>query len=307
MKTCSPLIAGIITSALLGSALTGAEELDPRIAALQKTATEFVTAYNGQDAAALAALFTAEGEITALAGDQLTSGRAEIQTRYEQIFADEPRRISIEVGSVRFVAPNVAIEDGVFHLTPSDDETAPPQSSSFTTVMVKEESTPDWRIASTRTLGDVTDAAGQLSDLADILKGEWTCRTPDGVRLDLALGWDNGGKFVIGEMLATTPDAEPQEGSIRIGWDADKKQIVSWIFDAAGGFNHGAWIRTDDGWMIRSEGTTGDGESLSAIQELGSQGADTLIWAVTQRVVNGEKAPDKILRWVRQAPEPAND
>jgi uncharacterized protein (TIGR02246 family) len=291
MKTCTPLIAGIITSALLGSALTGAEELDPRIAALQKTATEFVTAYNGQDAAALAALFTADGEITVLAGDQLTSGRAEIQTRYEQIFADEPRHISIEVGSVRFVAPNVAIEDGVFHLTPADDETAPPQSSSFTTVMVKQESTPDWRIASTRTLGDVTDAAGQLSDLADILKGEWTCRTPDGVRLDLAFGWDNGGKFV----------------SIRIGWDADKKQIVSWIFDAAGGFNHGAWIRKDDGWLIRSEGTTGDGESLSAIQELGSQGADTLIWAVTQRVVNGEKAPDKILRWVRQAPEPAND
>jgi hypothetical protein len=81
MKTCSPLIAGIITSALLGSSLTGAEELDPRITALQKTAAEFVTAYNGQDAAALAALFTAEGEITALAGDQLTSGRAEIQTR----------------------------------------------------------------------------------------------------------------------------------------------------------------------------------------------------------------------------------
>jgi uncharacterized protein (TIGR02246 family) len=307
MKTCNPLFAGIITSALIGSALLGAEELDPRIAALQKTAAEFVTAYNDQDAAALAALFTVDGEITVLTGDQLASGRAEIQARYEQIFADEPRHISIEVGSVRFVAPNVAIEDGVFHLTPADDESAPPQSTSFTTVMVKEESALDWRIASTRTLGDATDAAGQLSDLADVLKGEWTCRTPDGVRLDLAFGWDEGGKFVIGEMLATTADAEPQKGSIRIGWDAARQQIVSWIFDAAGGFTQGAWIRADDGWMIRSEGTTGDGESLSAIQQLGTQGGDTLIWAVTQRVVEGEKTPDKILRWVRPAPEPAND
>lgn len=307
MKTSTSLIAGIIISTMLGIALTNAEEPDPRIVALQKTAAEFVTAYNSQDAAALAALFTADGEITALAGDQITSRRAEIQTRYEQIFADEPHQISIEVGSVRFVAPNVAIEDGLFHLTPANDDTAPPRSSSFTTVLVKEESTLDWRIASTRTLGDVTDAAGQLSDLAEILKGEWTCSTPDGVRLDLALGWDNGGKFVIGDMLSTTPDAEPQEGSIRIGWNADKKQIVSWIFDGAGGFNHGTWIRTNNGWMIRSEGTTGDGESLSAIQELSSQGADTLIWTVTQRVVEGEKAPDKILRWVRQAPEPSTD
>lgn len=307
MKTCTPLFAGIIISALLGSALPGAEELDPRIAALQKTAAEFVMAYNDQDAAALAALFTADGEIIVFASDQLTSGRDEIQTRYEQIFADKPRHISIEVGSVRFVAPNVAIEDGVFHLTLADDETALPQSTTFTSVMVKEESALEWRIASTRTLGDVTDAAGQLSDLADVLKGEWTCRTPDGVRLDLAFGWDDGGKFVIGEMLATTADAEPQEGSIRIGWDAAKQQIVSWIFDAAGGFTHGAWIRADDGWMIRAEGTTGDGESLSAIQQLGPQGADTLIWAVTQSVVEGEKAPDKILRLVRQAPEPAND
>jgi DNA-binding NtrC family response regulator len=50
MKTCTPLIAGIITSALLGSALAGAEELDPRIAALQKNAAEFVTASNGAEA-----------------------------------------------------------------------------------------------------------------------------------------------------------------------------------------------------------------------------------------------------------------
>ena len=32
---------------------------------------------------------------------------------------------------------------------------------------------------------------------------------------------------------------------------------------------------------------------------------DTLIWAATNRVVDGEKQPDTTLRIVRQAPEPA--
>jgi hypothetical protein len=54
--------------------------------------------------------------------------------------------------------------------------------------------------------------------------------------------------------------------------------------------------------MIRSEGTTADGETLNAIQELSAEGKDTLIWAATNRVIDGEKQPDKTLRIVRQVP-----
>jgi hypothetical protein len=162
-----------------------------------------------------------------------------------------------------------------------------------------------WQIASTRRLKDVTEAAGQLADLADALKGEWTYTGPEGVRLDLAFGWDASGKFLSGEMLTTTADAEPQAGTVRIGWDASKKLLVSWMFDAAGGFTHGAWTPDEDGWLIRSEGTTADGETLNASQQLTPEGKDTLIWAATNRVIDGEKQPDKTLRLVRQAPEPA--
>jgi hypothetical protein len=162
-----------------------------------------------------------------------------------------------------------------------------------------------WQIASTRRLKDVTEAAGQLADLAEVLKGEWTSRSADGVQLDLAFGWDSSGKFLSGEMLTTTADAEPQAGSIRIGWDPSNKQLVSWMFDAAGGFTHGVWTPDDDGWLIRSEGTTADGETLNVIQQLTPEGKDTLIWAATNRVIDGEKQPDKTLRLVRQAPEPA--
>jgi uncharacterized protein (TIGR02246 family) len=283
-----------------------AEEPTPEIAGLQKAAADFVAAYNKQDAAAIAALFTEEGEMTDRSGTHLTSGRDEIQARYERIFSDDPLHIAIEVDSVRFVAPNLAIEDGTYHLTPADDGSAPPRSTSYTAVLIQD-GTGAWRIASTRSLKDVTGAAGHLATLADALKGEWTYRDPEGVRLDLAFGWDSTGTHITGEMLTTTADAEPQEGSIRISWDASKQQIVSWMFDAKGGFTHGVWTPTDKGWLIRSEGTTADGETLTACQQLTTEGGDTLLWAASQRIVDGEHMPDRTLRIVRQAPEPSED
>jgi uncharacterized protein (TIGR02246 family) len=285
-------------------ALRAEEEPTPEIAGLQQAAGNFVTAYNQRDAAALAKLFTEDGEIADLTGAEITTGREQIQARYEEVFADDPPQMAIEVDSVRLVAPNLAIEDGTFHLTPAEDESAPPTSTSYTAVLMKN-GEGLWQIASTRRLKDVTEAAGRLADLAEVLKGEWTYTSAEGVRLDLAFGWDASGKFLSGEMLTTTADAEPQAGSIRIGWDPSKKQHVSWMFDAAGGFTHGAWTPDEDGWLIRSEGTTADGETLIASQQLTPEGKDTLIWAATNRVIDGEKQPDKTLRLVRQAPEPA--
>lgn len=305
MKANLHLIAGIALSLLMSPALF-AEEPTPEIAGLQKAAADFVIAYNSKDSAAIAALFTEDGEIADLTGEELTSGRDQIKARYDGVFADDPKQIAIEVNSVRLVAPNLAIEDGTFHLTPADDEDAPPSSTSYTAVLMKN-SEGTWQIASTRSIKDVTAAAGQLAELAKVLKGEWTSRASEGVQTDLAFGWDSSGKFLSGEMLTTTADAEPQAGTIRIGWNAATKSIVSWMFDAAGGSTHGVWTPTEDGWLIRSEGTTADGETLNATQQLTTEGNATLIWAATNRVIDGEKQPDKTMRIVRQAPEPGDD
>jgi uncharacterized protein (TIGR02246 family) len=305
MKPNLQLSAGIAFALLTSSALL-AEEPTPEIAGLQKAAADFVIAYNNKDSAALAALFTEDGEIADLNGEELTSGRDQVKARYDGIFADDPAQIAIEVDSVRLVAPNLAIEDGTFHLTPADDENAPPTSTSYTAVLMKN-GDGVWQIASTRSLDDVTDAAGQLADLAKVLKGEWTSRTSDGVQLDLAFGWDASGKFLSGEMLSTTSDAEPQPGTIRISWDAARKSIVSWMFDAEGGSTFGIWTPAGDGWMIRSEGTTAEGESRTATQKLTTEGNETLIWAITDRVIDGEIESDTTLRIVRQVPEPSED
>ncbi len=291
------------TLLLLGAQFVSANEESDEMAGLQKIAAEFATAYNKKDAAAIAALFTENGELSDLNGKDLASGREDIKTRYEEIFSDESSSIALEVTSVRIVAPNLAIEDGTAHFTPIEDEDAPPKSMTYTAVLLKS-AEGVWQIASTRDLNDTTSAAGQLSFLAEAIKGEWTCRNAEGVKIDFAFGWDKTGEFLTGEILTTTADSTPQEGNIRIGWDAAKKAIVSWIFDAKGGATTGTWTATDEGWLIRAEGTTADGETLTANQKLTTDGENALIWATTHRVIDGEAQPDGILRIVRQAPDP---
>jgi uncharacterized protein (TIGR02246 family) len=278
-----------------------AEEPSPEIAGLRQSATDFVAAYNKKDAAAVAMLFAEQGEI--VENDEVTSGRAAIQARYESLFKEDPRQIAIEVADVRLVAPTVAIEDGVYHISRPDDENMPPRSTAYTAVMVKNDKG-KWQIASCRDVEDVTDAAGQLADLEEVLRGEWTSHT-DQVEVSYAFGWDPTGKFLLGDILTTKADADPQAGTMRIGWNAAKKSIVSWVFDAEGGVIEGVWTTTEEGWMIRAEGTTANGEVMTANQKLTTEGKDTLVWSVTNRVIGGKKQPDLTMRIVRQAPEPA--
>lgn len=279
-----------------------AEESAPEIKGLQQTAADFILAYNSKDAAAIAALFVENGEITNLTGDDATCGRAEIKALYENVFAGkEVPEMAIEVASVRLVTPNLAIEDGTCHLDFPGEDT-PVRSTTYTAVLQKNDAG-IWQIASTRDLKDVTEAGSQLADLAASLKGDWTCQK-DGTRMDFAFGWDDTGKFLIGEMLTTSDDAEPQTITMRIGWDGARKTVTWWTFDSGGGFAKGDWTPDDSGWILRTEGSNANGEATSANQHLAFEGKEAIVWNIKDRIIDGEILPDLEMQIVRQAPEP---
>ncbi len=315
-KTCRQMKATLVPAALTfclavthlyaqDKAPEKEAEKSPEIAGLEKTAKDFVAAYNKKDAAAVAALFTETGEITDRDASDVTSGRAEIQARYEAIFAaPKAPKIALQVDSVRIIGKGLAIEDGTVHSTPPGED-AVASSMSYTAVLQKNEAGV-WQVASSRDMDDVSDAAGELAGLAADLKGDWTTEK-DGMRLDLAFDWDESGKYLMGEMLTTAADAEPLKTSIRIGWDAGNQTITWWTFDDRGGFAKGVWTSIDDDvWLIRTEGTTADGEAMSANQTLSFEGDDAFTWKSTERLVDGEKQDDVNMRVVRQTPEPGD-
>lgn len=212
-----------------------AEDPADDITGLEKAAISFVSAYNEKDAEALSQLFNEDGEVVILEGEAPISGREAIKARYAAHFSLKAfSQVSIEVDSVRLVAPGLAIEDGTAHFTPLEEGKAPPRSIEYTAVLKKSKEG-KWQIASSRSLRDVSGPAAKLADLAKVLNDEWSCVTDGGVRVDLAFGWDDFGKFLTGEMLVSASNVESHRGRIRIAWNAARKSIVSWMLDQGGG------------------------------------------------------------------------
>lgn len=272
---------------------------DPAAEALRQAATRFVEAYNAEDAAAIAKVFTTDGELIDLDGEA-TSGREDIEAMFKEVFAEDGKRtVSLEASSVRLVAPSVAIEDGVMHFS-TDAENDPVTSIRYNAVLVKQEDG-SWLVASSRDTKDATTTREHLQPLAWLV-GDWVGQN-DQTKLELSFDWDDNENFLLGEAVATNPETGSLTTTLRIGWNAAKSAITWWTFDGNGGFSQGDWTDDDGVWLIHSEGVTSDGEPSSANQRLQKENNEAYVWKSSGRVTGGESLPDVELRFVRTPPD----
>ena len=77
--------------------------------AIRKSSRDFVQAFDKGDAKAIAALWTEQGEL--YQGGIAIRGRTAIEEAFRELFKQHPnRRIEVLIGSIRFPAPDLAIE-----------------------------------------------------------------------------------------------------------------------------------------------------------------------------------------------------
>jgi uncharacterized protein (TIGR02246 family) len=87
-------------------------------AEIQQASVSFAKAYNTGNSEAVAALFTPDAEVLGAQGTTLR-GRRNIKRAYAGFFEANPgARITIDVKSVRLVAPDTAVQDNVTTYTP---------------------------------------------------------------------------------------------------------------------------------------------------------------------------------------------
>ena len=237
---------------------------DADLVSLGKTAERFVEAFNKKDAAAIAALFAPRGEIVDSAGEAFV-GREEIEVHYAEVFAAETAPlVSLEATSVNLITPGLVAEEGLIHLTTSEDE--PVTSVAYSATHAKQ---PDdsWLIATNRYQPGFIPPAERLKPL-HWLVGEWTLEGEDGLRVDMVLNLDDSGNYLIGESLVTDAEGESQSTHLRIGWNPATASIYWWTFDSKGGFTSGPWARNGKAWTIATSGFTADAEANSTTQTL---------------------------------------
>jgi uncharacterized protein (TIGR02246 family) len=86
--------------------------------ALMKNAQAFADAFENGDAKAVAAFWAEDGDYVDLNGRHL-QGRPSIENAFKDFFAENKGlKLRIYVNSVRFVAPDMAIEDGMTAVIP---------------------------------------------------------------------------------------------------------------------------------------------------------------------------------------------
>jgi uncharacterized protein (TIGR02246 family) len=257
-------------------------------AAIGKQAEAFIDAFQRGDAKTLAAFWAPDGDYTDETGHNV-KGREALQKIFEEFFAEnKDLKLRIESKSLRFVTPDVAIEDGTtFVMTPDG---SPPSRARFTIVHVKKDG--QWLFSSVRDAPfSAPNNYRQLRGLEWAL-GDWTSENEKGMGGRLSLAWTDNQNFITGTFTQTVNNISVGSATHWIGWDPVDKRVRSWIFDAAGGFGEGAWTRDGNKWLIKLENVRRDGTKSSGTAVVTHIDAETIALQLKDRTVAGKPMDD---------------
>jgi uncharacterized protein (TIGR02246 family) len=261
---------------------TSAEEI-------RKTAVAYVTAFHQGDAKALAAFWTPDGDYTDLDG-RVLRGRAAIQEDFEHLFAENKGlKLRIEVGSVRFLTPDTAIEDGVTSVMATTASV--PNRSRYTNLLVKRDG--KWQLASVRESAYLPPTQQEHLRPLEWMIGEWQDQATNGHSARVVFEWSPDKNFILSLRAVEAEGTLLDNGTQRIGWDPIAKQIRSWSFEPDGGFGESVW--SQDGksqWLVKSSSTLRSGHRASATTVVTRVDADTVAFQVKDQKADGNSLPD---------------
>jgi uncharacterized protein (TIGR02246 family) len=257
-------------------------------AALQRNGEAFVEAFHKGDARALAAFWTPNGDYTDETGRHL-KGREAIEKAFEQYFAENKGlKLRIESQSLRFVTPDVAIEEGITEVISPNG--GPPSRDRYSIVHVKREG--QWLLGSVQDVAFVPPSNREhLHGLAWAI-GDWAGEAGQGEAERLAVTWAENENFVIANFARTSGDTPVAGATQWIGWDPLEKRVRSWVFDATGGFGEGSWTQDGNKWVVKTHSVLQDGKKATATHIVTHVDADTLSLQARDRTVEGKPIPD---------------
>ena len=277
---------GLLLGVGRGEAQEGADRKADE-AVIRAAAKAYAEAFNKRDVKAIVADCTEDVTYVDETG-RIIRGREALAKDFERFFAANPiRKIHVEVETIQFVKPDVAVVDGAAELNPPLG--GKPVAGRYTAVRIKQNG--KWMVASVR------EVAEELPSNYDRLKelewmiGDWMDEG-EGATVRSTVRWARNKNFLIGKFAVKAKGKDLITGTQRIGWDASKDQIRSWVFDSDGAFFEGFWIREGNQWVVRITGTLQDGAKASATSTYTFIDNDTHTFQSRDRVVDGEPVPD---------------
>jgi uncharacterized protein (TIGR02246 family) len=268
-----------------GAAAKQAGEADEK--AIRATADAFVKAFNAADAKAVGALWAPDAEYTDESGESI-QGRDAIENEYVDLFKQAPgAMMTVNIESLRFLGPELAIEKGIARVKSPGGlgDTA----ARYTVVHAKRDG--KWIMILGRDAPYVPATnEDYLKDLEWVI-GDWAPEAKD-LPLRLHFEWMAQRNFIKNTYTVTKDGQSTLTGGQIVGWDPRLGRIVSWHFDAQGGFGRDVWTKDGSKWVVEATGVLRDGSESTAVNILTQIDANSSTWQSVKRTLDGVSLPD---------------
>jgi uncharacterized protein (TIGR02246 family) len=306
-RSCAALTVGLLAGCLAGCLSAAEAVLAARAAdeaAIRAASQAYVAALDKGDKATLATLWTPDGDIVDSAGHVLT-GREALALDGDAPPPDPASRpdVRLQETRLRFISPDVAIEDGTVEVTPP---TGLPQTGRFSATWVRQEGS--WKLAAIRECrGDEPTAATALAEL-DWMEGDWVvvddpgqAAPPAQAEIEVAARWNPARTYLIRTLtIRHAPDALPLEIVQRIGWDPLSKSIRSWVFGSDGSHGEADWTRDGRSWVAQARAIHPDGSQSTSLNIYTYDGKDRCVWRSLPTHVGGQHTPAVNMTMIRK-------
>jgi uncharacterized protein (TIGR02246 family) len=280
--------AAVIASSLALANAADADDQASKEAAIRQAVESYIVAFNQGDAKALAALWAPEAVYTnPLSGEQVV-GREAIEQQFAAIFAETAGvKLEATTTTIRFVSPNVAVENGTAKVLRPDAE---PEESEYTAVYVKQDG--QWLLdrVTEEELPVITSHYEQLKDL-EWMVGSWVDQD-DEATVVTQCHWTRNNNFLTRSFTVQIQDRIDMAGMQIIGWDPATEQIRSWVFDSDGGFGEATWQKKDNRWYVQQSGVLPDGRKSSSVNIITYVDDNTCTLQSIDRTLDGELLPN---------------
>jgi uncharacterized protein (TIGR02246 family) len=271
-------------------------------AAIRANAGKYVESYNRRDSKTMAAMWSPEAVYMDPTTGEGVIGREAIAKQFDYAFAgSEDAKLEVDIDSIDFLSPNVAIEKGRAVVTYSEH---PPEITDYTAVHVKRDG--QWlidRVSEVEVPAPPPSHYEQLKEL-EWMVGSWIDDN-GGTHIETDCEWTKNQNFLTRSFALKVGDRINMSGMQIIGWDPAAKQIRSWVFDSDGGFSEGKWTRKGNRWFIQQVGTLADGGQSTATNIVTYVDDDSFTWQSTDRTVDDEVLPNVEEVLVKRAPAEA--
>jgi uncharacterized protein (TIGR02246 family) len=257
----------------------------PEYQAVEDQFREYQQAYDRGDAKALASFYAEDVDYIDQDGVEV-KGRGEMEKLFVENFQANPgAKITITIEELKSLTPEVQMNRGVATVTATNGTT---ESTRYVAVVVKKGDR--WQICQlTQTAGPAPSAYSQLEPL-QWLVGTWENKDADQT-VETKVDWAGDKHFLVRTFKLRGAEAGETDGWEIVGWDPDRQEIRSWIFDSNGGFGESSWAYDGGHWLIRASNVLPDGSRSTADNVLTKVDDNQFTWESQNRTLDGESQP----------------